>query len=121
MDRAVSALLADLDQRGMLDDVLVLVSGEMGRTPTINRAAGRDHWTYAYSVMLAGGGLTRGQVLGGTTALGESPAGRPVSVPEILATLYHQLGIQPNLLLRDELDRPIPILPEASPIRELIA
>jgi hypothetical protein len=122
MDRAVSALLGDLDQRGLLDDVLVLVSSEMGRTPTINRQAGRDHWTHAYSVMLAGGGLTRGQILGRTSSQGERPLGRPVTVPEILTTVYHQLGIQPNRIFHDEQGRPVPILPEAPrPIRELMS
>jgi hypothetical protein len=121
MDHAVSALLTDLDQRGLLEEVLVVLASEMGRAPTINRAAGRDHWTYAYSVMLAGGGLTRGQVLGSTTALGNWPSSRPVTVPEILATLYHQLGIDPNALLCDEQGRPVPILPEAKPISELLA
>lgn len=120
LDRGVSDLLADLAQRGMLDEVLVMVSSEMGRTPAINRSAGRDHWTYAYSVLLAGGGLTRGQVVGSTTALGEWPSSRPVSVPEILATVYHQLGIDPNTLLHDEQGRPVGILPEAKPIRELV-
>ena len=119
LDRALSALLGDLDQRGLLDEVLVLVSSEMGRTPAINRSAGRDHWTYAYSVLLAGGGLTRGQVVGSTTSLGEWPSSRPISVPEILATVYDRLGIDPNTLLNDEQGRPVAILPEAKPIREL--
>jgi hypothetical protein len=121
MDQAVSALLSDLDQRGLLNEVLVLVSSEMGRTPKMNKDAGRDHWTSAYSVMLAGGGLTRGQMLGRTSSQGERPVDRPVTVPEVLTTLYHQLGIQPNNLLHDEQGRPVPVLPEASPIRELIA
>jgi hypothetical protein len=121
MDRAVSALLTDLDQRGLLDEVLVLVSSEMGRTPKINKDAGRDHWTSAYSVLMAGGGLTRGQVLGRTSSQGERPVDRPVAVPDILTTIYRQLGIQPNVLLHDEQGRPVPILPDAHPIRELIA
>jgi uncharacterized protein (DUF1501 family) len=122
MDRAVSALLDDLDQRGMLDEVLVLVLTEMGRTPVISRGnAGRDHWTAAYSVLLAGGGLTRGQVLGSTTEGGRLPGSRPVTVPEILATVYHRLGIDPNTLVRDAQQRPVPILPEVVPLRELLA
>jgi uncharacterized protein (DUF1501 family) len=121
MDRAVSALLADLDQRGLLDDVLVMAISEMGRTPIVNKDAGRDHWPNAYTVMLAGGGLTRGQVVGSTTAHGERPGERPVAVADVLATVYHQLGIDPGTMLRDRENRPIPILPEASPVRELIA
>ncbi len=121
LDQAVAALLADLEQRGQLDEVMVVLASEMGRTPRVVAGAGRDHWTYAYSVMLAGGGLTRGQVLGETTSKGERPGKRPVSVPEVLATIYHQLGIDPNTLLHDEQRRPIAILPEARPIRELLA
>jgi hypothetical protein len=121
MDQAVSALLADLQQRGLLDEILVLLISEMGRTPLIGANAGRDHWTSAYSVMMAGGGLTRGQVVGSTTAGGQKPGSRPVTVPEILATVYHQLGINPNTLLYDETKRPVPILPEAKPIHELFA
>ncbi len=121
LDRAVSTLLVDLHQRGMLDDTLVLMMGEMGRTPTINNQAGRDHWPDAYSVVLAGGGLTRGQVLGSTTAAGHNPGVRPVPVSDLLATVYHQLGIDPQSILYDEQNRPIPILPAAKPIHELIA
>jgi len=121
MDQAVAALLVDLEQRGLLDEVVVVLASEMGRAPRISGHAGRDHWTYAYSVMIAGGGLTRGQVLGATTSKGEWPGRRPVTVPEIHATIYHQLGIDPNAILHDELGRPIPILPEGRPIRELIA
>jgi hypothetical protein len=121
MDQAVSALLADLDQRGLLDQVLVVLASEMGRSPRVSGAAGRDHWTRAYSVMLAGGGLTRGQVLGETTSKGEWPGRRPVTVPEILATVYRQIGIDHHTILHDGQRRPIPILPESKPIDELIA
>jgi hypothetical protein len=121
VDRGVATLLTDLDQRGLLDEVLVLMASEMGRAPILNRAAGRDHWTAAYTVLLAGGGLSRGQVLGSTTSKGERPGTRPVTVPELLATVYHQLGIDPNDMIKDAQQRPIPILPECRPIRELIA
>jgi uncharacterized protein (DUF1501 family) len=122
MDKAVSALLEDLDQRGLLDETLVVLISEMGRSRLgQSGGSGRDHWTAAYSVMLAGGGLTRGQVLGSTTSNGAWPGKRPVTVPEILATVYHQLGIDPNTMLDDEQKRPIPILPgEARPIGELL-
>ncbi|MBI3865864.1 MAG: DUF1501 domain-containing protein [Planctomycetia bacterium] len=121
MDRGVSALLRDLDERNLLDEVLVLVAGEMGRTPIVNAAAGRDHWTTAYSIFLAGGGLTRGQVLGSTTPDARYPASRPMTVHDVLATVYHQLGVDPESLLVDSLGRPVPILPEGQPITELIA
>lgn len=120
MDQAASALLADLADRGLLDDVLVLMLGEMGRTPRINKNSGRDHWTHAWSVMMAGGGLTSGQVLGSTTRHGEQPAARPVHLQEILGTVYHQLGIDPELMLPDRFGRPVRILPEAQPIHEII-
>jgi uncharacterized protein (DUF1501 family) len=121
MDQAVSALLTDLNQRGLLDDVIVVLASEMGRAPRISGSAGRDHWTYAYSIMMAGGGLTRGRVLGETTSKGEWPGRRPVTVPEILATVYQRLGVDPNTIIHDGQGRPIAILPEAQPIHELIA
>jgi hypothetical protein len=120
MDQAVAALLDDLSQRGLLDEVVVVLASEMGRSPRISGNAGRDHWTHAYSILIAGGGLTRGQVLGATTSKGEWPGRRPVTVPEILATVYHQLGIDPNTILHDEHRRPLAILPEPRPIRELL-
>lgn len=118
-DRAASALLIDLEQRGLLDETLVLMVGEMGRTPVINAAAGRDHWPDAYSALIAGGGLARGRVLGSTTAGGEKPATRPVHVDELLATVYRQLGINSGLILHDLQNRPFAILPEAHPVAEL--
>jgi hypothetical protein len=120
MDRAVAALVADLEQRGLLDEVMVLVISEMGRTPIVNASAGRDHWTSAYSVMLAGGGLTRGQVLGSTTSGGQYPGSRPVTVHEIIATVYHQLGINPETIVHDQQRRPYAILPQTKAIPELI-
>lgn len=121
IDRGISTLLTDLDDRGELDDVLILVAGEMGRTPSINRDAGRDHWTTAYSVFLAGGGLTRGQVIGKTTPDGSHPAQRPVTVHDILATAYQQLGVDPHSYVQDRASRPVPILPDGAPIADLIA
>ena len=121
LDRAVSALLVDLDQRGMLQDILVLVISEMGRTPLVNKQAGRDHWTAAYSVMMAGGGLTRGQIVGSTTSGGQEPSSRPVTVSEILATVYHQLGVDSGVVVYDQQQRPVLILPAAKPVAELIA
>ncbi|MCH7988338.1 MAG: DUF1501 domain-containing protein [Planctomycetes bacterium] len=120
MDQAVSALLEDLDERGMLDDVLVLLTGEMGRTPIINKNAGRDHWSGLFSLMIAGGGLTRGQILGSSSKHAESPKDRPVHFNEILATVYEQLGIDPHLAIPDRFDRPVRIMPEAEPVQELI-
>src|SRR5262249_61374051 len=110
----------DADKRSLLDEVLALVAGEMGRTPIVNDAAGRDHWTTAYSVFIAGGGLTRGQVLGSTTPDARHPASRPVTVHEILATVYQQLGVDPDGQLTDALGRPNPLLPEGRFLTELL-
>ena len=120
MDRAASALLVDLERRGLLDDVLVVMMGEMGRTPVINKQSGRDHWTDVNSIMLAGGGLTRGRILGHSNRLGQYPANRPVHLREVLAMVYHQLGIDPKLAITDAQGRPTRILPDAEPIGELI-
>jgi uncharacterized protein (DUF1501 family) len=121
MDQAASALLTDLDQRGMLDDVIVLMMGEMGRTPKINKKSGRDHWPDVFSLMVAGGGLTRGQVLGGSSRLGDVPHEGPVHYHEILATVYHRFGIDPTRTIKDEQGRPVRIMPEAQPVKELMA
>lgn len=96
LDLAVSALLDDLSANGMLDDTLVIVMGEFGRTPKINALGGRDHWPRAFSVLLAGGGVQPGAVYGSSDAVGENAADNPVSPADLVATLYHLLGIQPH-------------------------
>ncbi len=121
MDLAVSALLDDLDERGMLDSTLVAMYGEFGRTPKINANAGRDHWAKVFSVFLAGGGLKSGVVLGSSTKAGDVPEDRPVHFNEVLATIYHQLGIPPTESYFDEGGRPIPVLSRGKPIAELIS
>ena len=93
LDVGLSALLKDLDERGLLDDVAVVVWGEFGRTPKINANAGRDHWPGVCSALVAGGGLKCGQVIGATTRWGEQPQSRPVHFREVFATLYDRLGI----------------------------
>jgi len=93
LDQGLTALIEDLEQRGMLDDVSVVVWGEFGRTPKINKNGGRDHWPRVGCALLAGGGIRAGQVIGSTTELAEDPASRPVHFQEIFATLYHNLGI----------------------------
>ena len=93
LDQGLTALLDDLEARGMLDDVTVLVWGEFGRTPRINKNGGRDHWPNVGCALLAGGGMRTGQVIGATNRLGEHPVERPVHFQEIFATLYHNLGI----------------------------
>lgn len=96
LDQGLSALIEDLEQRGMLDDVTVVVWGEFGRTPKINNRAGRDHWPKVSCGLLAGGGMRTGQVIGSTNRLGEYAKDRPVHFQEVFATLYHNMGINCN-------------------------
>ena len=128
LDAAVHGLFSDLEERGMFDHVLVVVMGEFGRTPKLNHGLpqlgrnipGRDHWGNAISVMMAGGGLRMGQVVGRTDADAAYPAESPHSPGDILATIYHVLGIDPHLVFHDGQNRPFPILPQGKAIRELI-
>ncbi len=119
VDQGVSALIQDIHQRGLADDVSVIVWGEFGRTPTINRDAGRDHWAPVNTVLMAGGGMPTGLMLGATDRIG-AYATQPTHYRNILATVYHNLGIDPHTIVRDVLDRPATIMPEdARPVREL--
>jgi hypothetical protein len=120
LDQGFSALIEDLDQRGMLDDVTVIAWGEFGRTPRINKDAGRDHWPQVSCALLAGGGMKTGQAIGSTDRLGAYAHSRPVHVQEIVATLYHNLGIDTSTTtIRDPTGRP-QYLVEYSPIQELV-
>lgn len=107
MDQGVSALLADLDRSGRLAETLVVWMGDMGRTPVINKGAGRDHWSYCYSVVMAGAGIRGGQVYGSSDRLAAYPATNPVSPQDIAATIYHSLGIDPHTHLIDQHGRPL--------------
>jgi hypothetical protein len=126
VDRAVSALLEDLQERGMLNDVMLIVMGEFGRTPRINTGQpgipipGRDHWGNAFSVMLAGGGLRTGQVVGVTNARAEHPVQRPLMPHDLCATVYRWLDIDPTQAFQDFTGRPIPILDQGRPIDEIL-
>jgi uncharacterized protein (DUF1501 family) len=119
-DRAVSALLHDLHERGLLDETLVVWCGEFGRSPRINAAAGRDHWPQCYTVLLAGGGLRGGVVYGSSDASGAFPRDNPVRPDDISATLFAALGLDPQTEIRDQLGRPFPIS-RGEPIRALAA
>ncbi|MBL8799153.1 MAG: DUF1501 domain-containing protein [Planctomycetia bacterium] len=120
LDQCLSALIEDLDVRGMLDDVTVIAWGEFGRTPKINNGAGRDHWPQVSCAFLAGGGMKTGQAIGATNRLGEHAANRPVHFGEIFATLYHNLGINPETTtIMDPTGRPQHLV-EHPVIRELI-
>jgi hypothetical protein len=120
LDQCLSALIEDLDERGMLQDVTVIAWGEFGRTPRINKNAGRDHWPGVSCALLAGGGMRGGQVIGATNRLGEEPTERPVHFQEVFATLYHNLGIDTSrTTLTDPTGRP-QYLVEKPPISELL-
>jgi hypothetical protein len=120
-DQGISALVKDIYARGLDREVTVVVWGEFGRTPRINREAGRDHWARVNSALLSGGGMRVGRVIGSTDKLGASAANRPVPFRDVLATIYHNLGIDPHAFIRDRSDRPVAILPpDNEPIRELI-
>lgn len=120
-DQGLSALIEDLDDRGMLDDTLVVAWGEFGRTPKINGNAGRDHWPRVGGALLAGGGLRTGQVIGATDRLGGEIADRPVHFGEVFATLYHQLGINANEVTIEDLSgRPHFLVDGYKPMRELV-
>ncbi|MBW3542013.1 MAG: DUF1501 domain-containing protein [Planctomycetes bacterium] len=121
LDQAVTALVEDLEVRGMLDDVTVVVWGEFGRTPRINNNAGRDHWPQVSCALLAGGGMQTGQAIGETNRLGEYALKRPVDMQEVVATIYHNLGIDPMATtLVDPTGRPQYLVDHREPIRELV-
>ncbi len=117
-DAGFSALIEDLDQRGMLDETLVVCLGEFGRTPKINSQAGRDHWADCNSVVLAGGGIRGGQVFGSSDRLAAYPASMPVLPEDISAMLYHALGVDPSYEIVDPLGRPF-ALSTGRPLLEL--
>ena len=121
LDQGYSALIEDLDSRGLLDSTLVIVMGEMGRTPKINAKAGRDHWPQCGFSLLAGGGVRQGLVFGETDKLGAYPKSHAVSPADLVATIYHLLGIAPDTTVPDRTGRPIPIAHGGQPIREVIA
>ena len=121
LDQCVSALVQDLEDRGMLNDVTVVVWGEFGRTPRINPGAGRDHWPQVSCALLAGGGMRTGQVIGSTNRLGEYAKDRPVHVQEVIGTIYRNLGIDPMAVtLRDPTGRPQFLIDQRDPITELV-
>ena len=123
-DKAFSGLILDLERRGMLDDTLVAVLSDHGRTPKINsaRGGGRDHWSLVYSLMFAGGGIARGNVVGASDNQAGTPIDRPVSPKDLLATMYHLLGINPHTRIPDRSGQLIPLVPEsAGVVPEMLA
>lgn len=120
-DRAIAALIRDLDRRGMLDTTMVMVTTEFGRSPKINNTAGRDHWPRVFSTMLAGGGVKRGFVYGASDALGGEVDENPVSVADFATTLYHQIGINADKELMTPGNRPIEIVAGGEVIDAILA
>ncbi len=121
-DQSLSALIEDLDDRGMQDEVMLVVVGEFGRTPRIHvhrGCPGREHWGPAGCALVYGGGLEMGQVIGSTNEKGERPHDRPLSYKSLLATVYHAMGINSEHTFLNHAGRPVPILPGGEPIREL--
>ncbi|HEY7158030.1 MAG TPA: DUF1501 domain-containing protein [Gemmataceae bacterium] len=121
VDRGIANLIQDLHDRGMDQDVVTVMWGEFGRTPKINgNDGGRDHWAPVMSALVAGGGLRMGQAIGTTSARAERPKDRPITVPQVLATLYHAMGIDPSQTFPSGSGRPMYILDDREPVRELI-
>jgi hypothetical protein len=121
LDAAASALLEDLLERGLLERTVVAILGDFGRTPKINGNAGRDHWNWCYSLMLLGGGFRQGYLYGASDETGAYPARDPLTPGDVLATLYHALGVPPDGLIYDPADRPHRIVPAGEVIADLLA
>jgi hypothetical protein len=120
LDLAFSGLINDLEARGLLDETLVCVMNEMGRTPKLE-GDGRGHWGYAYTNFFAGGGVARGRVVGKTDRIAARVVERPLTAKDVLATVYHLAGIDPHMTLTDRLNRPVPLVPYGDVIPEMLA
>ena len=120
-DQGVSALIEDLTDRGMLDNTLVVVTTEFGRTPRINDLAGRDHWPNAFSILMAGAGVQGGRVIGATDQQAGEVTNRPITPQDMAATILQVLGIDHKTVLHTPLDRPVPLVDGGRPIAELFA
>jgi len=121
LDKVYPALIQDLEERGLLDSTLVIVMGEMGRTPRVNGSAGRDHWPQCGFSLLTGGGVRAGMVYGTSDKHAAYPVSDPVHPSELVATIYHLLGIDPHLTVHDRLGRPFPIARGGEPVREVLS
>lgn len=122
LDHGLSTLLRDLDERGMLETTFVVVTGEFGRTPRVNKDAGRDHWGPSTAIAVAGGGVRGGTVVGASNERAEKPATTPYGPEDLSATIFHALGIDPKTKFHTAEGRPIPIVPgNGRVIEELFA
>ena len=116
----MNALVTDLEERGQLDETLIVVAGEIGRTPRVTlKTTGREHWSNCFSVMLLGGGIKGGQVYGTSDKIAGYPDSNPVTPADLMATIYHCLGVDPHTMILDQIDRPMR-LSEGQPVRALI-
>jgi hypothetical protein len=120
VDQAVAAFVEDTCSRGLNEDVLLVITGEFGRTPRINGGAGRDHWAPLSTLALAGGGLKMGQVIGESSAKAEIPKTTPITPQDLMATIFHVLGLPPDLHYKDPTGRPVPMVDGGKPIGELV-
>jgi hypothetical protein len=120
VDQGLTNLVSDLNERGLLNDTVIVMWGEFGRTPRINMNAGRDHWSPVMSALVAGGGMRMGQAIGSSTARGERPQDRRYTVPQVLSTLYRTIGIDPATTFPNGSGRPIHIVEDRAPVTELI-
>jgi hypothetical protein len=120
VDRGVANLIQDLHERGLGNDVVTVMWGEFGRTPKINGGAGRDHWPQVMSALIAGGGLKMGQAVGTSSARAEYPKDRPYTVPQVLSTIYRAIGIDPAMTFPNGSGRPVHILDDREPVKELL-
>jgi uncharacterized protein (DUF1501 family) len=120
-DQAVPALLDDLSDRGMLEKTLVVISTEFGRTPRINDLLGRDHWPNAFSIVMAGAGIQGGQVIGATDKIAGEVADRPITAPDMAATILYALGIDHEQVLHTPLGRPVALADGGRPVYELFS
>jgi uncharacterized protein (DUF1501 family) len=120
VDKGIANLVTDLHDRGLLNDTVIVMWGEFGRTPRVNNNAGRDHWSPVMGAMVAGGGMRMGQAIGASTARGERPQDRRYTVPQVLSTLYRTIGIEPSQTFTNGAGRPIHIVEDREPVRELV-
>jgi uncharacterized protein (DUF1501 family) len=121
LDYSIAGLISDLERRGLLDSTVIWLTSEFGRTPKINKESGRDHWARCYSMMLAGGGFKQGLVYGASDSTGGEPAREAVTLENLIATIYHQLGIDANKELVAFGTRPIEIIRDAEVVTPLVS
>ena len=120
-DQAFSALISDMDDRGLLDETLVVVVGEMGRTPRKYGDWGRSHWTHCFPALIAGAGIQGGITFGRSDKHAAYPQDHPVAPEEIAATIFHSLGIDPAMRILDQQGRPVPLVKDVQPLTHLFA